>query len=120
MIPTSVWANCAGPNGHAKNGELLLAPLRWRWSFADVHVDAADTHGLERLEALLGLCADGAIGIEFDRLLIRLNRAGLHHGSHFFALGLELHRVNQSNPEKQPGLRVLGINLYCLLQGFDG
>jgi len=51
-----------------------------------IFVVIAETHGLELLEALLGLRADWPVRIEVDRLLIRFQRTGLHYGRDLIAL----------------------------------
>ena len=71
------------------------------------------------LEALFGLCADGPVRIEVDRLLICLERSGLHHGSDRIALGFELHRVDQRDAQQIPRLCALGVQRQGLLQRLD-
>src|ERR1700693_3094089 len=70
----------------------LSCSLR-RAAYLCVH---SKTHGLQRLDSLLGLRAKNSVGVEVYGFLVRLHSARRNDRNQFIPILFELHRIHQS------------------------
>src|SRR5437762_3803452 len=88
-------------------------------SHVDLEVDSR-RHLLQLFQACLGLRGVGSIGVQFDGFLVGLDGSGRELRHLLISYFLDRHSVNQRSAKQIPGLRVFGIQLRGLLQGFHG